>query len=487
MKKLLILLSFVSIFALSNAQYSTLDQFRSHKGTNTLIRTDYSRTYFVTYYKNASDRKCIFIVQHVDTTRYINLLQAIENGLPNPVYGYEIKDMRIIGQECYFCGCKWVETGNIIYNLDGTMSFERVYKGIIGRFDVRDAIHTGGNYEIMEIDTTKCLYKIALLSGRVLATGTLYDGYTSCLVALKEVNYANYSPDYNYRVMTSQIPGEYFFDVTATYDKFVAVSRYGNINNQNQYKYYFGLRYGTGFDYYGSTSGVYDYNVQNVIANEGASFVSMEPMLITSHQMSDEVVVAYLNRKLSNRKDMPIFYKIPSEGLNISKALIAIGTYCEYQSLKEIQYNRPMVSTSRMVALLEDFYGNSILRFPDWNISNNSNDTILFTNLYELESIAPHQYISSSLELRTAGYDPNNDNKVVQLFTNDIHGYQGKWATHSCIQYQQNTIEEVQNINVSGSLNEISLNDYYYRDHRLFTSVEFTPRNVAVTRLCTNY
>lgn len=487
MRRLLTIFVFISMYALSYAQYSTLDRFNSHKGIDVLIRTDYSRTYFVTYEGQTSSSNCRFIVQHNDTTRYMNLLQNYENSLPNPMQGFEIKDMRIIGQECYFCGCKWVETGNIIYNLDGTMTFERKREGIIGRFDVRNVIRNGGSYEIMEIDTVRCLNKLAVLSGRALAVGTLYDGYTPCLFYLREVYYSSGETDYNYRVITSNISGETFSDVTASDNKFIVVSRYNTLAGTTQYKYRFGLRYGTGYNFFSTNTGIYDYNIQNVLGNEGASFVTMEPALITSTKTDDEVVVGYINRKLSNRQGMPIFYKIPYSGSNISKILVALEYGdVKYNKLKEIQYNNKLVSTSRMVVLLEDSYGNSVLRFPDWNIVENWYDTALYTSSYKLQSIAPFQYLSSSLELLTAGYEPNNQNRVVQLFTYDIHGYKGKWATLSCIPYSKKTIEEIRNFNAPVTSVESPLNNYFLKSHILFTQVSFTPQNTSESNICNN-
>lgn len=486
MKKILFLTTLLLICTLSFAQYSELRKFNAHKSTDVLIRTDYTRTYFVTHYKPSRGNACNFIVEHGTTTKYMSLMQAYANMTPIHPFGYEIKDMRIIGQECYFCGRKWTETGNIIYGIDGSMEYERVYKGIIGRFDVRDVVQSGGSYEIMEIDTTCCLDKLAVLASRVLATGTLYDGYTPCLVSLAEVDYASGEIDFNYRVMTSAITGEHFFDVTASDNKFISVSRYNSTAATNKYNYYFGLRYGTGYNFYSTNSGIYDYNVQNVIGNEGASFISMEPVLITSTKTDDEVVVAYINRKTSNRVGMPIFYKIPDQGLAISKILIAIGynNTVQNKAIKEIQYNNPLVSTSRMAVLLEDVNGKSILRFPDWNIITNWYDTILTTTDYKLESIAPYQFTSGSLEVRTAGYYPSSDNRIVQLLTNDIHGYQGKWATSSCIPYSKGVIEEVKPINAPLTFNSSKLNSFYYKAHTLFTSVDFTPIVSSRTNLC---
>ena len=349
-----------------------------------------------------------------------------------------------------------------------------------------DVIQNGGNYEIMEIDTTQCLNKLAVLSGRFLATGTLFDGYTPCLVDIREVTYVGPFTDCNYRVLKSQFTDEWFTDVTATFDKFIVVSRYNNPLNTNNYNYLFGLRYGNGINYYQTNTGIYNYNTQNVIPNEGASFVTNEPVLITSTNTNDEAVVAYINRKLSNRQGFPIFYKISLQGLSPSKTLIALDNV-KYKTLREIKYNRPLYATSRMAVLLEDSNDYSVLRFPDWNIIGNWYDTMLTTNAYKLQSIAPFQYTSGSLELRTAGYNPNNSNRVVQLFTYDIHGYLGRWSSRSCIPSRDWAIEEIRNATMPVSFTESSLSNFHYKSHIDFTSVSFTPRIVTKTNLCTNY
>ncbi len=75
-------------------------------------------------------------------------------------------------------------------------------------------------------------------------------------------------------------------------------------------------------------------------------------------------------------------------------------------------------------------------------------------------------------------------NRIVQLLTNDIHGYQGKWATSSCIPYSKGVIEEVKPINAPLTFNSSKLNSFYYKAHTLFTSVGFTPIVSSRTNLC---
>lgn len=487
MRKLLLLI-FIALSALNaQAQYSELKRILSIKGSEMIIRTDYSRTYFVTYCKYNHYNHNYFIVSQGNNYKYLDLMDGTDNMFPAPDYGYEIKDIQVIGQECYFCGQKWKQTGNIIYNLDGTMMYETVSKGIIGRFDIRDVINSGGTYEILEIDTTYCLNKIALLSSRALATATLYDETTPCLVELRETDYQNNYVDYNYRVIRSSISDEYFMDVAALSDKFVSVSRYSNPSNTNSYKYLFGMRYGNGYNFFTTNNGIYNYNVQNVLANEGASFISMEPMRLAYTHQNDEVVVGYINRKLSNRQGFPIFYKISSPGQTITKTILNLDNV-QYSSIKDIQYNRPLYAKSQMAVLLEDVNGTSVMRFPDWVAINTGPypDTILYTSTYKLLSLAAFQYTSGSFEVRSAGYEPNNNNKMIHLLTADIHGDTPKWSNLSCISNKVWSSEPARTP-LTSSLTEETLTQFYFKAHTLFTPHDFTSHPVLHSTSCYNY
>ena len=486
MRKLLLLI-FIALSALNaQAQYSELKRILSIKGSEMIIRTDYSRTYFVTYCKYNHYNHNYFIVSQGNNYKYLDLMDGTDNMFPAPDYGYEIKDIQVIGQECYFCGQKWKQTGNIIYNLDGTMMYETVCKGIIGRFDIRDVINSGGTYEILEIDTTYCLNKIALLSSRALATATLYDETTPCLVEFKELTNQYLQEYYSYSVLRSSESDEWFTDVAALSDKFATVSRYRNASNTSSFNYLFGVRYGNGFNFSNSNNGIYKYNVQNVLANEGASFINMEPVRITYTQKNDETIVAYMNRKQSNRQGQPIFYKIGSPGQTISDIIINLD-YVQFSSIKDIQYNRPIYDKTQMAVLLEDVNGRSVLRFPNWAIVNSGPypDTALYTDSYKLQSIAAFQYTSGSFEVMSAGYAPNNNNNIVHLLTSDIHGTNQKWSSNSCISNQIRSSEPI-DTDLTTSLSSEQLVVFYNKPHASFESKSFTPLYVFKTNVCTN-
>ena len=112
MRKLLLLI-FIALSALNaQAQYSELKRILSIKGSEMIIRTDYSRTYFVTYSKFNHNINNYFVVSQGNTYKYLDLMDGMENASPSTNnYGYEIKDVQVVGQECYFCGQKWVEAG----------------------------------------------------------------------------------------------------------------------------------------------------------------------------------------------------------------------------------------------------------------------------------------------------------------------------------------------------------------------------------------
>ena len=103
MRKLLLLI-FIALSALNaQAQYSELKRILSIKGSEMIIRTDYSRTYFVTYCKYNHYNHNYFIVSQGNNYKYLDLMYGTDNMFPAPDYGYVIKDIQVIGQECYFC------------------------------------------------------------------------------------------------------------------------------------------------------------------------------------------------------------------------------------------------------------------------------------------------------------------------------------------------------------------------------------------------
>ena len=176
-------------------------------------------------------------------------------------------------------------------------------------------------------------------------------------------------------------------------------------------------------------------------------------------------------------------YNINSEGQTITDILNGSGIV-KFTKIKEIGFNRPLVSTTKMVVLLEDKYNLSILRFPYWGRTSLYHDTILFSDSLVLQSIAPFQNMSNSLDVRVSGYNPYSSNKVVQLKEEFIHYNSGYWSTNSCIDNDQNTWQPLTET-VPASFVTSELNLFFQSTNMLFTEKAYTPRTVSkITTLC---
>ncbi len=478
-KSMLLVLFTIFVFAHSYAQpVSIIDKYQNQYGTNVLTRISASQLDVITYYELDVYTRC-FMVLHGNLRKCFYINENYDPSLYNSHSSYDVKDLMQIGTTCYFCGTKRTETGQWIYNPDGSITMEVLYDGFIGKFDVNDVLGTGGNMEILLIDKTLRLDKIVTCPNGVMSIGTTKQTLESCIVELHEYSDPFAPTTYSYRVMRSSYHDEMFKDITNNKDTVCIVSRFKNGSRPNAFKYYFGLRYGNGRDYYNTNNGIYYYNTQNVLPNEAATFTGVDPIHISSMRTNKAVVVAYLNTVQSNRQGFPILYKINAPGNSISKTLVCLNS-CKYDTLLDMEFSIPSREYTYSAMLLKDEFGKSVLRFPDWNINSPMPDTLLISPTYKFQSISPIQQLSACV-LYSGGYDPLDSYNVLNLQQWSIH-----FHVRTCLEKQIEVLESYNNI-VDPIWEECALVTVSYKNDLFFETYPFESRIVTKESVCTKY
>lgn len=459
--------------------HSAIYIYNNLKGDHVLIRTDHGRAYFVTYYLTEQGRSC-FIVKNGSDIRYFDMRECYENSPVND--GYVVYDMQMLGHDCYFCGTKWYFTGNIIYMYDGSMILEKDSVGFFGKFNVDDVLSGAGTYEILKVAKTKTLTKLAVFSGGATAVGVSDSMFHSCLVELHETGVMGGVMNYETNVLHSNIPEEVFMDVVHTATKSTTVSRYGNPQMNNPYRYYFGLRTGSPMNFLGTNNGIYNYNSYNVFGSQAAGFTGVDPVCLSSVNTGDGVTVSYLMSTVPQVEGKIISYRIDVPGLQTTEIQYNMDNY-RYKRIREAKFNMPLNYYTRMAMLLEDRDGRSVLRFPYWNISMSYTDTILFNDTETIQSIAPFQFALNTLELAMGGFYRDNDKKILELRNHDIHGGGGFWTNYSCLPTMTGLWGVRENM-ITPVLDNRILHSYDYNEKLVSKLYDFRSHKVTPESLC---
>ena len=414
--------------------YSKITQFNNVNGENTIIRTNRVFSHFVTC-SNTSDGRSCFVVDNGSsykffyTTQHVTMIPGVSLNT-----GYVVKDMQMEfdGTTCWFCGIKWAETGTLVYDINGSGTWDTVFCGFIGRFDAVDVMNGSGSFEIMEIDGTYCLDKLAAWNTGAAAVG-IDDYGRSRVVELIQSG----TNTYKYKVEKSTRTDEVFMDIANANGRIVTLSRFNSSISNSYFKNYFGLRYGNPSYFVSTSSTLYLYNTANVFGNNAATFTSMNPVHLSYTNKDKEVVVSYLGDYFSAfvapwLKGHLLSYHIPSEGANNITMTYNQDTNT-YRKIYEVKFNQPLTTKTYMAALLEGSDGNSVLRFPYLNRTNAYNDTMLYINYApKVESVAPYQTSSSGMEIAATGRYHYSYQRIVDIREYEIHDHLSMWNNNNC-------------------------------------------------------
>ena len=473
-----------TLTAEAQISYSKMTQFDSIYGVNTIIRTNHTFSHFVTGINTSDGRSC-FVVDNGSTyksfytTQHVTMVPGVSLNT-----GYVVKDiqMEVNGTTCWFCGMKWMETGTLVYDIHGLGTWDTVFCGFIGRFDAVDVMNGSGDFEIMEIEGTYCLDKLAAWNTGAAAVGT--DDYGRSRVVELIPSGSN---TYKYKVEKSTRTDEVFMDVVNANGKIVTLSRFNSSISNSYYTNYFGLRYGNPSSFITTSSTLYLYNTADAFGNKAATFTSLKPVQLSYTNKDKEVVVSYFGDFFSVLvvpwlKGRFLSYHIPSEGATNIKLIYNQDTNT-YKKLYEVQFNQPLTTKTYMAALMEGSNCNSVLRFPYLNRTSAYNDTMLYINYApKVESLAPYQTNSSGMELAATGRYHFSYQRIVDFREFEIHDHLSMWNNNNCFLLDYGTFKPVSF--TSGTTETYTLQVVKSMQNCHFTHYSFSSKTPSASLKC---
>lgn len=141
---------------------------------------------------------------------------------------FDIYDMYILDNTCYFCGSKRTTTGNAIEDMNGNTYAETSDIGIIGYFSISQMLAGHGNYHILKINNTSAVSRLVAYNSYpyIMAVASSADNAPSptCLAALRRVA-SGVHDSWNLTLAHTADPSEVLTDLTTASDALVTVSR----------------------------------------------------------------------------------------------------------------------------------------------------------------------------------------------------------------------------------------------------------------------
>ena len=429
LKKILITLLLTTLFLINSvaAQNSRTYRYDAIKGTKILTEAHEKNTFFVTCSHTSDGRSCFLIEYSGSNTRKSFYTTPYVAPTPHAIAsGYIVNDM-VIARDytCWFCGEKWVRTGQYIYNSNGLAYPETVYYSYVGKFSLQNAINGGGNYETMTFSPDYTMENIAVSkSGIVTVTGGRY---------LWEFS-PNTDGSYNYKVGESSQNSEVFVDVVCRTDTVVVLSRF---NNPDHYFYYhdmFALRYDTPYNFVGNNNTMYRYDTYYINYDHSCGFDTLSPIKLCSINTGSGVAVAYVTPRCdfpyNNATDATsysispgklLLYKFDKKNTIPSKIIYSTDT-ATYTKIKDLSASVFDNNYYFIALLLEDSINRSIIRYPILNHFFSISDTIKTISTIQLDEIQAYQNSSTlANNLMGAGFAMNNQNKLSEAFDFAIH------------------------------------------------------------------
>ena len=411
---------------------SSIGQYASLKGDSVLIRTDATMSYFVTCVNTPVNRAC-FVVSNGGTSKRFFTTQA-----PGSPYmftvdsGYKVNDMQIFGTTCWFCGYKWIDTGQPIFIPGGGSTTLMLYRAFVGRFDITDVTGGSGSYIIIEIPQLRAIDKMTVQNNFIVALGR--DSVDNKrLIELKEtVDWLGST--YFYKIQKCSFAKEVMMDITKTNNRIVLLTRFNYPENYLFHKYYFALRYGSPTDFHGTNHFAYCYDTYASLIGY-AAFKPNTSLHLSATNNGDGVTVSYIleNDAISNPYlGKFLIYHIATEGAHSADYIYNNDSFT-YSAILDSRFNYPLTTNAFMALLLRDESNNSILRFPLLNFPNgNHSEDVLYTTEPKIVSIAPYQLWNNRLDLAATGYFSNNSTKVADIREFDVLNPSGSWYSNNC-------------------------------------------------------
>ena len=398
--KVLFALVLLALAAPAGGQNSLVRQYPVLSGDTVLVRTDNST--FVTCCNTTGWRSCFVVDDGTTCRRFFTTLAP--SGIHITDSGYVVYDMQLVNGVCWFAGYKWFDTGLPFYTLDGQAYNLVTYKAVIGRFNTADVLNGSGNYGIIEVSGLHHIERLAVIGSNATAIGVRPNG-TRQLVELA-LDTSGYS--YLLSIENSSMSQEVFMDVVAAGNKAVVLSRFNASGNPWYHRDYFGLRYGSAGNLYGTSNNIRCYDVYTAML-WCTSFTAVHPIRLAATNNGDGVVVAYI--ALNDEETNPLLNKfvlfhVASENASTTDVIFNLNDEYQYTEIADIRFNKPVFNNTNMALLLRDGSGNSVLRFPKltFPLSNTLYEDVLFINNLRINSVAPYQTGLTNLHLSAAGH-----------------------------------------------------------------------------------
>lgn len=408
----------------------------------------------------------------------------------NPVLnkGYSIKDIQLVGDTCWFCGTYWEETGEWIYTMQGLAYWEVLHTGFVG-FSLLSSMATG-SCPVWYVTTPgiDCLDKMAVYPNGVAAIGRYYsfdyrDHFQRLFVELKRSGNDSqwgYNSQCEYSIGETTFPDEEFRDITFTGDKIVVLSRFPNSPRYEFHVGGIGLSYGTPGSFLSSNRS-YTYFLRDIDGSSDFCFNPEAPLVFDKTRVRDGVVVGYVCNPLV----LPYYVDHRGE-------LMFLVVDSENDQRPEIIYNRDnqryksvedmsVLSSGKVVALLEDSLGNSVVRFPQLQ---GGYEKILSFAGPKLMSVASFASSSNDMGVYAGGVYLDSQNRLACMYEKNILTRINSWPMGNCASKK-----------IGSSHNITFQKDTYFRNRNVeeyMTSttvmnvMKFYPSDISSVRMCTD-
>lgn len=423
------------------------------------------------------DKRSFFVVEAGGVSKYF-YTSPVSSALPYN-YAYEVEDIRLQNGVCYFCGHRWKQLNELIYDPFGNAAFEPPeYIGILGRFTVADVLSGTGSMSLVFVEGTRNISKLATYPGGLLAVGESDTGQ-SILLEMED----HYPAASSITIAQSSVSDEVFVNVVNANGRIVTLSRYNNPVHFFYYRDYFTLRYGVPGSFFSTGNMVNHYDTYFLFTDSSHFFKDCAPMPMASTQVGEGVVLGHFVRAETLAKGHFILYHIPSEGWG-DVEVVWNRDSMSYDAFLDMDVCASASGHPYVSLLLTDHDGCPHLRFPYLNRFGSYYDTTLYSCMTRLKSVASYPTSGNGMHIMASGFDPYLGSKLVHGLQKNVHVHDAMWGSSSCFGILSNEIRSFR-----PHVDVIRRTEHLILDHRLevsFTDYPFTSEATKILTKCQN-
>lgn len=425
--KLLFFVATVMVALPLCGQNGYLDRFPDLKGDSIISRISDDGHYRITCHHSKCNMASFVVTDGTSTYNYPTSVCVENDPLdPNPVLnkGYVVKDMKVVGDTCWVCGSYWRETGQIIYTPQGLGYWEVERKGFLGYVLLSSMAAGSCPVWYVTIPYMEYLNKMVVYPEGIAAVGS-WGAYAGLFVELTR----NSNLQWGYRLGQSSFLEEQFRDITYAGEKIITLSRFNNPPHNLYFQHGMGLRYGTPGSFLATSPRVYIYPTWDVTGTSELDFDPYAPLVFDKTHNGEEVAIGYVCNPIvpmDTHRGKWVNFVIHSENDNNAICMYNIDNQ-RYRSIKDMS----ILSTDKMVVLLEDSLGNSVFRFFDlWS----SSDKTLSLQDINLMSVVTFPSSTYGLGMYVGGHYPNWQKRLSCLYETELLSRINSWNSGNCAQ-----------------------------------------------------